>query len=282
MAQESRVANVDEATVAGFGDEWASYDQTALDPIEHQRVFDSYFSIFPFESLPADAEGFDLGCGSGRWAEPVAKRVGILHCIDPAEKALAVARRRLADMPGARFHLASSDTLPLADGSQDFGYSLGVLHCVPDAGQALSDCARKLKPGAPFLAYIHYRFDNRPGWYRLLWRVSDLGRRVISRLPFGIRKAVTQVIAACVYWPTARFAAFVERRGGHVEAFPLAAYRDRSFYTIRTDALDRFGTRVEHRFTRQEIVEMMQAAGLEDIRFREDVPYWTACGRKAA
>ena len=51
---------------------------------------------------------------------------------------------------------------------------------------------------------------------------------------------------------------------------------------MRTDALDRFGTRLEHRFTRKEIEAMMKAAGLEDVRFREDEPYWVACGRKPA
>ena len=50
---------------------------------------------------------------------------------------------------------------------------------------------------------------------------------------------------------------------------------------MRTDALDRFGTQLEQRFSRREIEAMMQAAGLVDIRFREGLPYWVACGRKA-
>jgi len=47
---------------------------------------------------------------------------------------------------------------------------------------------------------------------------------------------------------------------------------------MRTDALDRFGTRLEHRFTRAEIQEMMEAAGLKDIVFSEREPFWVACG----
>jgi hypothetical protein len=50
---------------------------------------------------------------------------------------------------------------------------------------------------------------------------------------------------------------------------------------MRTDALDRFGTRLEQRFTRLEITEMMRSAGLEEIQFRDDVPYWVAVGRKS-
>ena len=139
--------NIDPATVKGFGDEWTAFDQAQLRGDEFDAAFESYFGIFPFKDLPAGAEGFDLGCGSGRWAAKVLDRVGLLHCIDPSQKALDVAKRRLADKPNARFHLAASDTIPLADDSQDFGYSLGVLHHIPDTGRALADCVKKLKPG---------------------------------------------------------------------------------------------------------------------------------------
>jgi ubiquinone/menaquinone biosynthesis C-methylase UbiE len=274
--------NIDWATVEGFGEEWDTYDQTDLDPSEERAQFEAYFSIFPFETLPENPHGFDLGCGSGRWAEPVAEKVGTLHCIDPSEKALAVARRRLSARSNVRFHQAGADSIPLPDASQDFGYSLGVLHHIPDPRAALHDCVRKLKPGAPFLVYLYYRFDNRPLWFRGIWRATDIGRRLISRLPFAARKAAATVIAATVYWPLARVARWVERRGQTTAPLPLNYYRNSSFYTMRTDALDRFGTRLEHRFTRSEIAEMMQQAGLEGVQFREDEPYWVACGRKAA
>lgn len=272
--------NIDRATVAGFGEEWHSYDQTAMAGDEHRRLFDGYFAVFPFAELPVDAEGFDLGCGSGRWAALVAPRVGVLHCIDPSDKALAVAQRRLADVPNARFHLATSQQIPLADDSQDFGYSLGVLHHIPDPLAALRDCVRKLKPGAPFLVYLYYRFDDRPAWFRGLWKASDLVRRRVSRLPFGMRKVATSVLAVIVYWPLARIAQLGEKLGFDVTGMPLAFYRNTSFYTMRTDALDRFGTALEHRFTRPEIAAMMTEAGLDDIRFHDGEPYWIACGRR--
>jgi ubiquinone/menaquinone biosynthesis C-methylase UbiE len=261
--------NVDPVTVRAFGDEWAAFDQSALSEEERKALFDAYFAVFPFESLPADAEGFDLGCGSGRWAALMAPKVRLLHCIDPAEKALEVARR---NVPGARFHLADVQSMPLADGSQDFGYSLGVLHHVPGTQEALHACVRKLKPGAPFLVYVYYALDNRPLWYRLLWRASDILRRGICRLPFGAKKAVTNLIAYTVYWPLAR----TSRLFG--PNFPLNAYRDASMYRLKTDALDRFGTRLEQRFTKEQLRDMMMKAGLTGIRFSETVPYWTAVG----
>jgi SAM-dependent methyltransferase len=275
-------ANVDEATVAGFGAEWAAFDQLRLEGEQHQRYFDNYFGSFPFASLPKGAEGFDLGCGSGRWAALVAPRVGRLHCIDAAPEALEVARRRLAGQPNVEFHHAAADAMPLADGSQDFGYSLGVLHHIPDTRAALCDCVAKLKPGAPFLLYVYYALDNRPAWFRALWKASNGGRKAISRLPFRLRRAVTDAIAIGVYWPLARAARLAERAGANPDRLPLGFYRRSSLYTMRTDALDRFGTRLERRFTRAEVEAMMIDAGLEGIRVADGPPYWVAWGRKRA
>ena len=272
--------NIDPKTVEGFGDEWAAFDQDPMSDEEHRRLFERYFSVFPFESLPAGAEGFDLGCGTGRWAELAAQKVGTLHCIDPAEKALTVARRRLGGLSNVRFHNAAADEIPLPDESQDFGYSLGVLHHIPDTEAAMASCTRKLKAGAPFLVYLYYAFDNRPPWFRTLWRISEIGRGGLSRLPFGPKKAATTTIATLVYWPLARVARLAERAGADVSNFPLSYYREASFYTMRTDALDRFGTRLEQRFTQAEIHRMMTRCGLEEIQFREGPPFWVAVGTK--
>jgi SAM-dependent methyltransferase len=273
----SGVKNVDVRTVAGFGDEWERFDQSALPEAERASLFEAYFSIFPWHRLPAGAVGFDLGCGSGRWAQLVAPRVGRLHCIDPSV-ALEVARRNLGRLGNCEFHSATVDAMPVADASMDFGYSLGVLHHVPDTAQAIATCAAKLKPGAPLLLYLYYAFDNKPLWFRALWGASDLLRRVVSSFPYAVRYWASQLIALLVYWPLSRSAAALEKAGVDVADFPLSAYRRRSFYTMRTDALDRFGTRLEQRFSREQIRGMMERAGLERIVFSEGVPFWCAVG----
>lgn len=280
MVRDMAASNADEAVVDGFGDEWSRFDQSDLPPAERQQIFEDYFGIFPWDKLPPDAVGFDLGCGSGRWARVVAPRVGLLHCIDASAAALDVARRALDGAPNVRFHHASVDQIPLGDAEADFGYSLGVLHHVPDTLEGLRRCVEKLKPGAPFLVYLYYRFDNKPFWFRALWRASDLLRRIISNFPHPLRYAASQVLAVSVYWPFARAARLAEQLGLPATEMPLAYYRDKSFYTMRTDALDRFGTRLEQRFTRPEIEQMMENAGLESISFSNRMPLWCAVGYK--
>jgi ubiquinone/menaquinone biosynthesis C-methylase UbiE len=135
--------NIDLKTVEGFGEEWAAFDQEWLEDSEYDMLFGNYFKVFPFNKLLPDAEGFDLGCGTGRWALGVAPRVGTLHCFDPSPKALAVAQRRLGHLSNVTLAEARADTMPLADGSQDFGYSLGVLHHIPDTAAAMAAAGRR-------------------------------------------------------------------------------------------------------------------------------------------
>lgn len=257
------------------------FDQSDVDSGELERIFETYFAIFPWSTLPEDARGIDVGCGSGRWAALVAPKVGHLLAVDPSGAALEVAARRLASHDNCQVISGAAGELPLADSSLDFGYSLGVLHHTPDTAGALHDCVAKLKPGAPFLVYLYYAFDNRPTWFRKLWRASDRVRVVISTLPFRLKAILTAVLAAAVYWPLARAALLGERRGRSVGRWPLSLYRDKSFYVMRNDSLDRFGTRLEQRFTADEIRSMMQRAGLVDIEIGPNEPFWCAVGRKA-
>jgi SAM-dependent methyltransferase len=274
---EQRAERTD--VIEGFGDEWTRFDQTGLTDEERIAAFEGYFEVFPWDDLPKEATGFDLGCGSGRWAMHVAPRVGTLHCVDPSD-AIEVARRNLSNLDNVVFHRRTAAQLPFEPESMDFGYSLGVLHHVQDTEEALRAAVRALKPGAPLLVYLYYAFDNRARWFRALWRASDLARRVIARQPSAVRHVICDGFAAGVYYPLARGAAVAERLGMDVDHWPLSAYRHRSFYMMRTDALDRFGTRLEKRYTRDQMEALLRDAGLTDIRFCSSV-FWCAVGTRS-
>jgi hypothetical protein len=137
-----------------------------------------------------------------------------------------------------------------------------------------------LKPGAPFLIYLYYAFDNKPLWFKAIWWCSDLLRKVVSKLPHSLRYVASQILAAVVYWPLARLSKLLEKLGLDVSNMPLSSYRQQSFYVMRTDALDRFGTQLEQRFTKKQIETMMLQAGLERVVFSDAVPYWCAMGYK--
>ncbi len=53
---------------------------------------------------------------------------------------------------------------------------------------------------------------------------------------------------------------------------------------LANDALDRFGTRLEQRFNKEEIAEMLSRAGfdLSTLKFSEVEPFWTFSVSKLA
>jgi SAM-dependent methyltransferase len=271
--------NLDVETVNSIGDEWSRFDQSELPESEASTRFDEYFAVFPWDTLPVNATDFDMGCVTVRWTKLVVPRVGHLHYVDPSS-ALDVAKTTLSAATNVSFHSASVGEHTLPPNSQNFGYSLGVLHHVPDTTWAIKACIAILKPGAPFLVYLYYAFDDRSLAFQFAWRCSDFLWRSICRLPAVLKHLATNTLAVVVYFPLTRFSLLLERIGLNVDSIPLSYYRNYSFYTMRTDSRDRFGTLLEHRFTREEIADLLERAGLEKVRFSNLAPYWCAVGYK--
>jgi ubiquinone/menaquinone biosynthesis C-methylase UbiE len=256
------MTNIDTKTVEGFGREWSTFHRIS----NQENIFKDYFRIFPWHLTDKNSVGLDFGCGNGRWAAIVAPEVKRLYAVDASEDALWT----------AMFNVKAENVTysrKLQNNNLDFAYSIGVLHHVPDTQRAINEIYAALKPGAPFLVYLYYAFDNKPRWYKWLWKVSDILRLAISRLPSSLQLIVSQAIACVIYWPLSRF-------GYWWPHLPLAYYADKSFYVMRTDSYDRFCTRLEKRFTKEQIRAMLEKAGFKDIKFSDRVPYWCAVAIK--
>ena len=272
--------NIDEEVVKDFGIEWDRFQQSELSEEELEKAWKPYFGIFPIEELDENSIGFDMGCGSGRWAQFIASKVGTLNCIDPSSQALEVAKRNLSEFSNVNFINASVGDHVLEEKSQDFGYCLGVLHHVPDTLAGIKSCAIALKQNAPFLIYLYYNFENRSFLFKFIWKLSDLLRRVISILPSKVKILVAALIALFIYFPLARLSFILEKMSVNVQGMPLSYYRDKHYYFMRTDALDRFGTRLEKRFSKQDITAMLIKAGFKEIQFSNNRPFWVCLARK--
>ncbi|MEK7671623.1 MAG: class I SAM-dependent methyltransferase, partial [Bacteroidota bacterium] len=95
-------------------------------------------------------------------------------------------------------------------------------------------------------------------------------------------KFVCDIIAVTVYVPLVCFGRLLRRIGleSLSQKLPLSAYLDHTFFVMRNDALDRFGTSLEQRFSRAEIEQMMGSAGLDEIVIADTLPYWHAVGKR--
>lgn len=122
----------------------------------------------------------DLGCGGGFMAEALAARGARVSGLDPAEQAIAAARRHAEHSGHAiDYRVGHGESLPWPDGCFDAVVCVDVLEHVADLERVLAEIARVLRPQGWFL------FDtiNRTAFARLM--VVTMGERVLGLLPRG-------------------------------------------------------------------------------------------------
>lgn len=271
--------NLETKTVESFGQEWTKFDQ--FEEAELAAIGDDYFDIVPPSILDTSKTlALDMGCGSGRWSKYLSPRVKAIEAIDPSDSVIG-AKQYLKSETNVRVTQASANNIPFDDESFDFVFSLGVLHHMPDTLNGLQQCITKVKPKGHLLIYLYYALDNRGIFYKTLFNISTSFRKVISGLPKSLKHFCCDFIGYFIYWPLSRFAGLL--KAIHLPfwtVIPLAYYHDKSIHILRNDALDRFGTPLEKRFSRAEITSMLQDSGMINIEFSEKAPYWHVLSQK--
>ena len=274
-------ANIDWTTVESFGEEWTKFSTFSDNDIEH--VGSDYFDIIDDSMLNANSVALDVGCGTGRWTRYIRNRCRFVEAIDPS-KAVVTATAMLKDCDNIRISHADVDNIPFDDESFDFVFSLGVLHHIPDTSAAMQRCVEKVKMNGHFLVYLYYNLDNKGFASKAIFHTMNALRWGVCRLPPRTKRFACDLLALGIYLPNALATHAIKALipGELYKKVPLAYYHDKSINVMRNDSLDRFGTPLEQRFSKAEIIKMMQACGLGDIRVSEHRPYWHAVGTKIA
>jgi SAM-dependent methyltransferase len=143
------------STVTGYQQQSAGYDAEAgggLFAIDEPVVAEYLDGRAPGVAL-------DAACGTGRFAELLAKRGHQVVGVDSSPDMLAHARRRV---PGGEFHIAALDRLPLPDDSVDvIVCALALVH-VPRLQPVLAEFARVLRPGGDLvISDLHHELVAR-------------------------------------------------------------------------------------------------------------------------
>ena len=279
MSQRDKDENINQNVIDGFGHEWAAFDYVETETAEAlDAQFAAYCAPLDLGDFdPATSVAGDFGAGSGRWSSRLEPYFSLVYALEPSNGASQVLRKKFTGDPKIVVlqETVGANSIPAA--SLDLAMSLGVLHHIPDTALAIKDVSRSIKPGGVFLCYLYYNLENKPTYYKVIFKGVNFVRRVISVLPQPIRRLSATIIAALVYWPLARLSKVLSKLGRNTSNLPLHHYADMPFVMLANDALDRFGTSLEQRFSKVEITEMLHAADfdLTTLKFSDSEPFWT-------
>ena len=284
MSAQGKDENLDQEVISSFGYEWAAFDYSDTDTNEAlDAQFLAYCEPVDLSKFnPENSLAADFGAGSGRWTSRLLPYFCLVYALEPSDGASKVLTKKFANEKRIKILQETVGMNSIPSNSLDLAVSLGVLHHIPDTALAIKDVASKIKNGGVFLCYLYYKLENKPLHYRGLFWVSNSLRWVISRLPYVIRRFIAQLIGGVVYLPLSRVSKYLARKGKNVSNFPLHHYANMPFVMLQNDALDRFGTRLEQRFSKLDIEEMVAKAGFDvsTLKFSDNEPFWTFSVKK--
>jgi SAM-dependent methyltransferase len=284
MPDHAKDQNLDQRVIDSFGHEWSSFDYSAP---QNSDALDLQFAAYcaPLdlsEFDPATSVAADFGAGSGRWSARLLLYFSKVYALEPSDGANRVLLKKFEHEPRIIVLKETVGRNSIAEASLDLGMSLGVLHHIPDTGLAIRDISKKIKPGGFFLCYLYYKLEDKPYYYRFVFKIVDLCRKIISKLPQAIKRIVSSIIAVLVYWPFSRVSKILGKLGVNTSNIPLHHYAEMPFVMLANDALDRFGTSLEQRFNKAEITEMLGKADFDlgTLVFSDEEPCWTFAVQK--
>ena len=268
----SAEAELRRRTGESFAYEWEHFGELRS---EWERNFREYLRPHEPESLRGRLV-LDVGAGSGRHSYEAHQQGARVVAVDVGD-AIHVARRNLpAEVVTIQ---ADAEELPFHDATFDLVLAIGVLHHLPDPRRALASLARLVRPGGHIHIYVYWVPSR--GWHRSLLRLVTAARRVTTRMPRPMLRALSYPMAAAL------FAIFVlpYRITRHVPKFervsstlPLKAYADYPFGVCVNDQFDRFSAPIEWRFTAADVEAMLNDAGFVDTLVLENYG-WIGSGR---
>ncbi len=245
-------------TAESFGYEWQKFHEMKE---EWRKNFDFYFEPAD-KPLLKEKTVLELGCGNGRHTFYASKICKELFAVDLGS-AIDIAYLNNKDK-NINFIQADIYNLPFKDNFFDFIFCLGVLHHLPTPEKGFNRLVDLLKNNGEILIYVYHSFAEKTFNFYLL-KFVNFFRNFTIRLPHKLLYVLSYPIALLSYLILVLPYKFFFKKRGKID-WPLGTYVNYSFSVLLNDTFDRFSAPIENRYSKEQILEWYQRAGLKNIK----------------
>ena len=264
-------------TRESFGFEWTTFSGMRQ---EWKRNFEMYMAPIRKEFFRGQLV-LDAGCGMGRHMFHAAEGGAVVVGVD-FSRAIEAAHENTKHFETAAVVQADVMRLPFRPGTFDFVYCLGVLHHLSDPLEALRRLVDLVRNRGECRIYVYHQIARVPRWKHALFRLASIGRRASTGMPHVLLLAACWLLSVAIWVGCVVPYRLLERYvpdSGWAKSWLFRQYAAYPFMVLVNDQFDRFSAPIERRYTRNEVEELMGAAGLSSVVVRESFG-WIGHGSK--
>ena len=268
----SELSKDKEATVTSFGEEWLEFNDIKK---SHYNEFNLYFDKLDLKKLDNTLVA-DFGCGNGRWSYILMEKCSPKNILlFDYSNSIFTARKNLSKYDNAIFIKGDLEKINFKKQIFDFSFCIGVLHHLPYSLKEKNISLSKIVDSSKeSLYYLYYNFDGRGKVFKSIYNFSNLIRSFLYPIKsFYIKNIISYILTILFYYPFIIVNRTLNRFSLLSYNLPLYFYTFFSFDRIRQDAYDKFFTPVEHRYSKQDILEIYSKF-YSNIVFSDQIPTW--------
>ena len=237
--------------------------------------------VVPF-SIVSGFRGIDAGCGNGYDLRLMALKYPNVNFIGvDISNGIFNAKENCRGLKNVHFVKGSLLNLPFKSRVFDFAYSFGAIHHTPNPRACFSELRNALNKESYLTVYLYEKHENSPTKYLSLMVVKAI-RFISAKMPKNI------LYAFCILFSPIIFLLFslpakIFRLSKKTEKFadkiPFNFAKDP--FSLARDLYDRFGAPIEHRYSRQEMIDLFKNASFKniDVTKLKDTAGWVAWGK---
>ena len=235
------------------------------------------------EPIVRGEKGIDIGSGCGYDTFIMAKNNPAVKIIslDISEGACKT-KELTCGMGNVWVIRGSALNIPISDNTLDFAYSFGVLHHTTDPERGIKEIARVIRKDSPAYLYV-YEDHSENRIKNLALELVKALRAITTKIPpralYILSFSASPFIMIFFTFPHRFFRRF---KTTQVLAENIPFNFGSNLFSLTGDLYDRFGAPIEHRFSRQEIFNLLKRNGFVNISIgrMKSTAGWVAWGHK--